>query len=177
MAGGPHRGAASGWNAGSRGPNPEAPIRRSTGRRSAPAAARGSASVTSTPRTASASSSRDGRFAGEVSLGSVQRGPFQMAYVGYWIDEALAGTGTYPKASCCSCATRSRRWGCTGSKRPSCRATRPSRRVAEKLGLRDEGIALGFLQIQGVFEDHVRYAMTVEEWEAHGHELVAHYLA
>ena len=48
-----------------------------------------------------------------------------------------------------------------------------SRRVAEKLGLRDEGVALGFLQIQGVFEDHVRYAMTVEEWKARGHELVA----
>ena len=50
-----------------------------------------------------------------------------------------------------------------------------SRRVAEKLGLRDEGVALGFLQIQGVFEDHVRYAMTIEEWKARGHELVARY--
>ena len=34
----------------------------------------------------------DGRFAGEVSLGSVQRGPFQMGYIGYWIDEALVRT-------------------------------------------------------------------------------------
>jgi ribosomal-protein-alanine N-acetyltransferase len=40
---------------------------------------------------------RDGRFAGEVSLGSVQRGPFQMAYIGYWIDEALAGQGYTPE--------------------------------------------------------------------------------
>ena len=31
----------------------------------------------------------DGRFVGEVSIGSVQRGPFQMGYVGYWVDEAL----------------------------------------------------------------------------------------
>jgi ribosomal-protein-alanine N-acetyltransferase len=51
-----------------------------------------------------------------------------------------------------------------------------SRRVAEKLGLRDEGVALGFPQIQGVFEDHVRYAMTIEEWKARGHELVARYV-
>jgi len=37
------------------------------------------------------------RFAGEVSLGNVQRGPFQSAYVGYWIDEAAAGHGYIPE--------------------------------------------------------------------------------
>ena len=40
-----------------------------------------------------------------------------------------------------------------------------SRRVAAKLGLRDEGTATRFLQIQGVWEDHVRYAITREEWD------------
>jgi ribosomal-protein-alanine N-acetyltransferase len=51
-----------------------------------------------------------------------------------------------------------------------------SRRVAEKLGLRDEGVAVRFLQIQGVYEDHVRYAITVEEWQERGHELVARFV-
>ncbi len=37
------------------------------------------------------------KFAGEVSLGNVQRGPFQSAYVGYWIDEAAAGNGYIPE--------------------------------------------------------------------------------
>ena len=40
-----------------------------------------------------------------------------------------------------------------------------SRRVAAKLGLRDEGTATRFLQIQGTWEDHVRYAITREEWD------------
>jgi ribosomal-protein-alanine N-acetyltransferase len=40
-----------------------------------------------------------------------------------------------------------------------------SRRVAEKLGLREEGTAVRFLQIQGVWEDHVRYAITREDWD------------
>ena len=31
----------------------------------------------------------DGRFSGEINLNTIQRGPFQNAYVGYWIDEAL----------------------------------------------------------------------------------------
>ena len=60
------------------------------------------------------------------------------------------------------------RCGCTGSKRRSCPRNAPSRRVAEKLGLRDEGIAERFLQIQGVYEDHVRYAITREEWHERG---------
>jgi hypothetical protein len=33
-----------------------------------------------------------------------------------------------------------------------------------------------FLQIQGVYEDHVRYAMTAEEWHAREAELTARYL-
>jgi len=48
--------------------------------------------------------------------------------------------------------------------------------VADKLGLRDEGTAVRFLQIQGVYEDHIRYAMTVEEWRERGHELVAKFV-
>ena len=39
-----------------------------------------------------------------------------------------------------------------------------SRRVMEKLAIREEGIALRFLEINGVWEDHVRYGITVEEW-------------
>ena len=38
------------------------------------------------------------RFAGEINISSVQRGPFQNAYVGYWVDEAMAGNGYTPEA-------------------------------------------------------------------------------
>ena len=40
----------------------------------------------------------DGYFAGEINVSSVQRGPFQSGYVGYWIDEARAGNGYVPEA-------------------------------------------------------------------------------
>jgi len=51
-----------------------------------------------------------------------------------------------------------------------------SRRVVEKLGLRNEGVALGYLEINGEWEDHVRYAMTTEEWGVRGAELRAAWL-
>jgi [ribosomal protein S5]-alanine N-acetyltransferase len=36
--------------------------------------------------------------------------------------------------------------------------------VAEKLRLRSEGVAVRYLEINGTWEDHVRYAITAEEW-------------
>jgi ribosomal-protein-alanine N-acetyltransferase len=118
----------------------------------------------------------DGRLAGEISLGSVQRGPFQMGYVGYWIDQELAGRGLVPEG-----VVLIMRYGFESLRLHRLEAAivprnLASRRVAEKLGLRDEGTALRFLQIQGVYEDHVRFAITVEEWQERGHKLVARFL-
>jgi ribosomal-protein-alanine N-acetyltransferase len=118
----------------------------------------------------------DGRFAGEVSLGSVQRGPFQMGYVGYWIDEALAGHNYVPEG-----VVLLMRYAFDGLDLHRLEAAIvprniASRRVAEKIGMRDEGTAVRFLQIQGVYEDHVRYAITIEEWHARQADLTARFL-
>jgi ribosomal-protein-alanine N-acetyltransferase len=48
--------------------------------------------------------------------------------------------------------------------------------VVEKLGLRNEGVALRYLEINGVWEDHVRYALTAEEWDERRDELSAAWL-
>jgi len=117
-----------------------------------------------------------GRFAGEVSLGSVQRGPFQMGYIGYWIDQSCGGNEYVPEGVVLLIryafeTLRLHRLEAAIVPRNS-----SSRRVADKLGLRDEGTAVRFLQIQGVYEDHIRYAMTVEEWRERGHELVAKFV-
>lgn len=118
----------------------------------------------------------EGRFAGEVSLGSVVRGPFQMAYVGYWIDERHAGRGYVPEAVVLLLEFAFESLGLHRVEAAIVPRNTASRRVAEKLGMRDEGIALGFLQIQGVYEDHVRYAMTAEEWRARRSDLTDRFL-
>jgi ribosomal-protein-alanine N-acetyltransferase len=43
--------------------------------------------------------------------------------------------------------------------------------VVEKLELREEGVALRYLEIDGRWEDHVRYAITSEEWTQRSAEL------
>jgi ribosomal-protein-alanine N-acetyltransferase len=108
----------------------------------------------------------DERFAGEVSLGSVQRGPFQSAYIGYWIDEAEAGRGYVPEGVALLLRHAFDDLQLHRLEAAIVPRNAASRRVAEKLGLREEGVAHRFLQIRGVYEDHVRYAMTAEDWEA-----------
>jgi [ribosomal protein S5]-alanine N-acetyltransferase len=118
----------------------------------------------------------DGRFAGEVSLGSVQRGPFQMGYIGYWIDQSLAGQGYVPEGVVLMMRHAFDALQLHRLEAAIVPRNIASRRVAEKLGLRDEGTAVRFLQIQGVYEDHVRYAITAEEWQKRGHELIGRFV-
>jgi ribosomal-protein-alanine N-acetyltransferase len=51
-----------------------------------------------------------------------------------------------------------------------------SHRVVAKLDIRAEGIAERYLEINGVWEDHVRYAITSEEWELRREEISAGWL-
>jgi ribosomal-protein-alanine N-acetyltransferase len=103
----------------------------------------------------------------------VHRGPFQSAYVGYWIDEAHAGKGYMPESVVVVC-----RFGFDDLRLHRLQIAiiprnRASRRVVEKLHIREEGVALRYLEINGVWEDHVRYAITAEEWEERRDELLA----
>ena len=109
---------------------------------------------------------RRGELVGEVSLGTVQRGPFQSAFLGYWVDEAHAGQGYVPEAVVLTLRFAFDELALHRVEAVIVPRNDRSRRVAAKLGLREEGIAQRFLQIQGVWEDHVRYAITHEEWEA-----------
>jgi ribosomal-protein-alanine N-acetyltransferase len=104
------------------------------------------------------------RFAGEINLSSVQRGPFQNAYIGYWIDEAVAGRGYTPEAVVVVCRFAFEELGLHRLQAAIIPRNRASHRVAEKVGLRNEGTALRYLEINGVWEDHVRYAITGEDW-------------
>ena len=113
----------------------------------------------------------DGEFAGEINLSAVQRGPFQSASIGYWIDEAHAGSGYTPEAvvvlaKYCFDDLHLHRLEIAIVPRNSA-----SRRVVEKLELREEGLAKGCLEIDGNWEDHVRYGITFEDWLERGPEL------
>ena len=103
-------------------------------------------------RTASASSSTVS-FAGEINLSAVQRGPFQIAYVGYWIDEACAGKGYVPEALVAVLRFAFDELPCTGCRSRSSPATRRAA-ASPRSSVYAEGTAERYLQINGVWEDH-----------------------
>ena len=104
-------------------------------------------------------------------------GPFQSANVGYWIDEPCAGHGYMPEAVAVVLRFAFDQLGLHRVEAAIVPRNAASRRVAEKLGLREEGTAQRFLQIRGVYEDHIRYAITLEEWQERERELFERFVA
>lgn len=115
----------------------------------------------------------DGALAGEMNVSSIQRGPFQNAYVGYWIDQRLAGQEYTPEALVVAMNFSFEELRLHRLQIAIIPRNRPSRRVVEKLGIRLEGMAERYLEINGNWEDHLRYAITTEEWQERKEELSA----
>jgi len=116
------------------------------------------------------------RLAGVVNLSGIQRGPFQSSYLGYWIDEACAGRGYTPEAVAMVLRFAFEEADLHRVQVAIIPRNHASRRVVEKLGLREEGTAERYLQIAGVWEDHIRYAMTAEEWADRGETITKEWL-
>ncbi len=115
----------------------------------------------------------EGRLAGEMNVSAIQRGPFQNAYVGYWIDQRLAGQEYTPEALVVAMRFAFEQLRLHRLQIAIIPRNKPSRRVVEKLGLRLEGMAERYLEINGSWEDHLRYAITSEDWEERKEELSA----
>ncbi len=113
------------------------------------------------------------RFGGEVNLNNVVRGALQSGTVGYWIDRDLAGHAYVAEGV--SVILRFAFEHLHLHRVEICIVPRNtnSRRVVEKLDLRCEGLAERFLEIDGVWEDHLRFAITIEEWAARRDDLAS----
>ncbi len=102
--------------------------------------------------------------AGRVTLSEITRGAFQNAYVGYFVDEERNGRGIATAAARLAIDTGFRTERLHRVQAAIMPRNAASIRVAEKAGLRREGLALRYLRIDGRWEDHAIYAVTAEEW-------------
>jgi ribosomal-protein-alanine N-acetyltransferase len=105
----------------------------------------------------------DGNLVGQLTVGGMMWGSLRTAFIGYWVDESVAGRGVMPTAL--AMATDY----CIGTVglhrvevniRPENRA---SLRVVEKLGFRDEGLRERYLHIDGAWRDHRTFALCAED--------------
>ena len=118
----------------------------------------------------------DQQIAGEVNLNNVIRGAMQSGTIGYWIDEQHAGQGFVAEGVTVLIQFAFEQLGLHRVEICIVPRNTNSRRVMEKLGIRDEGLARRYLEINGVWEDHIRYGMTIEEWNERRDELSLRWL-
>jgi ribosomal-protein-alanine N-acetyltransferase len=103
-----------------------------------------------------------GDLVGQLTVGGISWGSLRSAYIGYWVDQRVAGRGITPTAV----ALATDHCFATGLHRIEINI-RPenvaSRRVVEKLGFRPEGLRPRYLHIDGDWRDHLSFALTVDE--------------
>jgi ribosomal-protein-alanine N-acetyltransferase len=119
----------------------------------------------------------DGAFAGELNLNNIVRGAMQSATIGYWIDRARAGRSLMSESIVVLMQFAFEELNLNRLEICIIPRNSNSRRVVEKLDLREEGIAQRFLEINGAWEDHVRFGFTIEEWNDRGEQLVRDWLS
>ena len=112
------------------------------------------------------------RIIGEVNLNNVIRGAMQSGTIGYWVDQRYAGNGFVGEGVVVLLDYAFEKLRLHRIEICIVPRNHRSRRVVEKLGIRDEGVAQRYLEINGTWEDHVRYGITAEEWAERRVELV-----
>lgn len=103
---------------------------------------------------------------GSVVLSAVMRGNFQSCFMGYKMDESKTGRGLMTEACrrVVSFAFEEEGANLHRVEINVVPENAPSLRVAEKLGFIKEGFSQAYLNIDGVWKDHVRFAMTKERF-------------
>ncbi|MGH9809177.1 MAG: GNAT family N-acetyltransferase [Terriglobia bacterium] len=106
-----------------------------------------------------------GRLIGGFNLNHICRGAAQQATLGYWLDRAWEGQGLMTEAATLAADFA---FGPLMLHRLHA-ATLPhnerSRNLLKRLGFAEEGFAQKYVQIDGVWADHVLFGLTAEDWQ------------
>jgi ribosomal-protein-alanine N-acetyltransferase len=105
----------------------------------------------------------EGRFVGQMTIGSIVLGSFRSCFAGYWVSRAVAGRMVTPTALALAA---DHAVGTLGLHRVEVNI-RPentaSLAVVRKLGFRSEGLRPHYLHIAGAWRDHLSFALTTED--------------
>jgi ribosomal-protein-alanine N-acetyltransferase len=113
----------------------------------------------------------DHGIVGFVGLGQIFRGPFRSCYIGYWIGDPFLGRGygTSGVRACLETAFAHEGDGGLGLHRVEANivpTNHASIALVRRVGMRKEGYSPRYLEINGTWQDHERWAITVEDWRS-----------
>lgn len=104
-------------------------------------------------------SSEDDSLIGGCTLASVRRGVTQSGTLGYWVGAQHARKGYMTAAVRALLPFGFKTLGLHRLEAACIPENEPSRRLLLKVGFREEGRARSYLQIHGVWHDHILYAL------------------
>ena len=107
----------------------------------------------------------DGTLVGRIALSHVARAAWQNAVLGYFVDENQTRNGFATEAARLTLRFAFEHAGLHRVQAGVMPRNIRSIRVLQKVGMRDEGTALRYLEINGEWEDHTIFAITREEWK------------
>jgi ribosomal-protein-alanine N-acetyltransferase len=109
----------------------------------------------------------------QVGLSQISRGPFQNAVMGYWGSALHAGKGFVAagvrRVLSKAFAPGPQGLGLHRVEANVIPANAASIRVVRRVGMRLEGFSPRYLEIAGKYQDHLRFALTNEEWDCARH--------
>lgn len=107
----------------------------------------------------------EGELAGQITASPILYGSQQSATIGYWVDRGRAGRGLAPRAVAVLGDHLVQEMGLHRLELTIRPENTPSLRVAQKLGLRDEGLRERAVHVDGIWRDHRVFAITAEEMD------------
>jgi [ribosomal protein S5]-alanine N-acetyltransferase len=107
---------------------------------------------------------QEGRLAGGITLSNVRRGVAQMGTVGYWIGARHARRGLTSEATALLLDFAFGQLGLHRVEAACLPHNGASIGLLNKVGFRHEGLARGYLRIDGAWRDHLLYAILKDEW-------------
>ncbi|MER2535744.1 MAG: GNAT family protein [Rhizobiaceae bacterium] len=106
----------------------------------------------------------DRRLLGGITLGNIRYGVARSGHIGYWIGERFAGQGYMSEALDLLSAYAFDRLALHRIEAACIPDNARSIRVLEKAGFQREGLLRSYLKINGIWQDHLLYALIVDDW-------------
>lgn len=101
----------------------------------------------------------DDRLVGGLTLGQVRRGVAQTATLGYWMGEPFAGQGMMSRGVRAACRHAFGQLRLHRVEAACIPHNDASRRLLESCGFQREGFARSYLRINGIWQDHLLFAL------------------
>lgn len=108
----------------------------------------------------------DGRFVGQVTLGSIQQGIVSDCWIGYWVHSAYQGQGVATAACALGTDHAFQRVGIHRVTATYLPENLASKQVLHLNGFREEGYLQRNLHIHGRWRDHYLVAQTADEFSS-----------